>query len=288
MEAQEAERAGGAALGVPPSTRAPLPGAHLTPSTGGGGGAAAAAAVTPRRGHARSASHGGTAWSSISSDVPYYLYQHQAPPAPSARHEGHYTQAAGVSDPEYKITLVSPMAVGVTVRDPFPPNSSVLMNPGAATPTDYTDHLCHTEGSDNDRTHHRSHQRTFSHGQTVDGVTGTHHRGHRRAGSRTDFILPDGHEQREKERVRAKPPVGRTSSFPLGHKRTTSKTESIYTIRENKVPLLQRLMFWKKVSWDIGMKGKRIHYPFRLRRCATHHNFCCLNLCFCIVVGLDY
>ena len=92
------------------------------------------------------------------------------------------------------------------------------------------------------------HQRTSSHGQTSDGVT-ANYRGHRRVGSRTDFILPEDHEQREKHR--AKPQVGRTSSFPLGHTRNTSKTESIYTIRENKVPLMQRLFFWKKARFHI-------------------------------------
>ena len=83
----------------------------------------------------------------------------------------------------------------------------------------------------------KGHQRTFSHGQL----------GHRRAGSKTDFILPEGHEQREKERA-AKSTLSRTSSFPLkGHSRQASRSESIYTIREQKKSLLEKILFWRKV-----------------------------------------
>ncbi|KAG7167223.1 phospholipid-transporting ATPase VD-like 1 [Homarus americanus] len=89
----------------------------------------------------------------------------------------------------------------------------------------------------------RGHQRTFSHGQLVEGG-----RGHRRAGSKTDFILPAGHEQREREREQQqKKTLTRTTSFPKGHSRQASRTESIYTIRQNKRTLLQKLMFWKKM-----------------------------------------
>ncbi|CAL4122701.1 unnamed protein product [Meganyctiphanes norvegica] len=93
----------------------------------------------------------------------------------------------------------------------------------------------------------RGHQRTFSHGQIVDGGRGG--RGHRRNVSKTDFILPDGHEQREKQREQEQKhkSLTRTSSFPKGHSRQASRTESIYTIRNHKRTLLQKLMFWKKV-----------------------------------------
>ena len=82
----------------------------------------------------------------------------------------------------------------------------------------------------------KGHQRTFSHGQL----------GHRRAGSKTDFILPEGHEERERERAN-KTTLSRTSSFPFkGHSRQASRTESIYTIREQKRTMLQKIMFWRK------------------------------------------
>lgn len=87
----------------------------------------------------------------------------------------------------------------------------------------------------------KGHQRTFSHGQLVEGG-----RGHRRHGSKTDFILPAGHEQREREREHKKT-LTRTTSFPKGHSRQASRSESIYTIRQHKKTLLQKIMFWKKI-----------------------------------------
>ena len=126
-----------------------------------------------------------------------------------------------------------------------PQVSSILMNPDAAPSAS-------AAGPS-----YRTHQRAFSHGQTIDGVTAGNHRGHKRGGSKTDFILPDGHDQREKHREKVKPAVGRTSSFPLGHKRNASRTESIYTIRENKVPLIQRIMFWRKVRFYIVLQCYR-------------------------------
>lgn len=114
-------------------------------------------------------------------------------------------------------------------RDPPPPDQGVgntLQGMGGA-----------TEGA----VHGRGHQRTFSHGQLVEG-----RRGHRREGSKTDFILPAGHEEREREREQQKKSVTRTSSFPKGHSRQASRSESIYTIRQHKRTLLQKLMFWKK------------------------------------------
>ncbi|XP_042867985.1 phospholipid-transporting ATPase VA-like isoform X1 [Penaeus japonicus] len=92
----------------------------------------------------------------------------------------------------------------------------------------------------------KGHQRAFSHGQLVEGG-----RGHRRAGSRTDFILPEGHEQRTREREQQhhhhKKTLSRSSSFPKGHSRQASRSESIYTIRQHKRTLKQKIMFWKKV-----------------------------------------
>ncbi|XP_066939381.1 phospholipid-transporting ATPase VD [Macrobrachium rosenbergii] len=83
----------------------------------------------------------------------------------------------------------------------------------------------------------KSHQRTFSHGQLVEGG-----RGHRRYGSKTDFILPAGHQEREQKKT----PM-RSSTFPKGHSRQASRSESLYTIRQQRRTLLQKMMFWKKV-----------------------------------------
>lgn len=99
------------------------------------------------------------------------------------------------------------------------------------------------------RHHYRTHQRTFSHGQLVEGG-----RGHRRAASKTDFILPAGHEEREKEGAGgggagAMGTGGTSSSYSKGHRREASRTESVYTIRQHKRTMLQKLMFWKKVCW---------------------------------------
>ncbi|KAA0201427.1 hypothetical protein HAZT_HAZT012221 [Hyalella azteca] len=187
-----------------------------------------------KRTHARSASHGGTVWS-YEPSVPYspfdtrrgkFTYLPSGEPQPTGNSPavgGGWTHGAeAASTPPHKSVMA-----GVS------PQQSILMNPSTE------------EVVSQKQGHVRTHHRTFSHGQTVDGVTGPHHRGHKRAGSRTDFILPAGHEQRERERrqAAAKPSLGRTSSFPLGgHKRNASKTESIYTIRENKMSLYQRLL----------------------------------------------
>ncbi|KAK4298644.1 hypothetical protein Pmani_029035 [Petrolisthes manimaculis] len=103
---------------------------------------------------------------------------------------------------------------------------------------------------------HRTHQRTFSHGQLVEGG-----RGHRRAASKTDFILPAGHEEREREKEEqrrgegaagggAMGGGGTSSSYNKGHTRQASRTESVYTIRQHKRTMLQKLMFWKKTGED--------------------------------------
>ncbi|KAF2353652.1 P-type ATPase N-terminal [Trinorchestia longiramus] len=211
-------------------------GGDFVPPAGGGRGA-------KRRTHARSASHGGTAWSH-SVDVSYSPHDsrgtrfHHLPSGPSSH--------AATATPSVPTGGRNQDAAGQSSgAPPGSPPHSILMNPntGAAAV--------------------RSHHRTFSHGQTIDGVTGPHQRGHRRAGSRTDFILPDGHEQRQRERqaaaaVAAKPSLGRTSSFPLGHKRNASKTESIYTIRENKISLLQRLLIFLGKSLPVEVSTRTV------------------------------
>lgn len=94
----------------------------------------------------------------------------------------------------------------------------------------------------------RGHHRTFSHGHLVEGG-----RGHRRMTSKTDFILPAGHEERERERAESGTGAGLKRGSTKGHKRQASCTDSVYTIRQTKTSLLRRLMFWKKVrEWEEG------------------------------------
>uniref|UniRef100_A0A6A7G3R0 P-type phospholipid transporter n=2 Tax=Hirondellea gigas TaxID=1518452 RepID=A0A6A7G3R0_9CRUS len=194
----------------------------------GGGGAY-------RRSHMRSVSHGGTAWSSI--DAQYYSFSSPYDPYNS------YGVSSGNAFDATSFATTKPEGTTDHGAGTIPFHQlqhSILMNPS----TGVSSFMSSGAVGGGPPTGHRTHQRTFSHGQTIDGVTGN--RGHRRAGSKTDFILPDGHEQREKQRENTKPTLGRTTSFPIGHKRNASRTESIYTIRENKIPLIQRIMFWRK------------------------------------------
>lgn len=106
-------------------------------------------------------------------------------------------------------------------------------------------------------------------------------RGHRRTGSKTDFILPPGHEARERKRsihrsgskritdpagdgaevgaLQSAPPSGRhrrihSRSDSLGfsfrgHSRQASRTESIYTLRPMapiSAPYRSKLFFWNR------------------------------------------
>lgn len=197
-------------------------GLNLEYDSGGGISHGAGVGGTRRRSHARSVSQGGASWANLTGgfnpDVPPLASQGSSLP-------GHASSIA-----------------------PHQTTQSILMNPGAAATAATTPSavMAPVAAGATPLVGHRTHQRTFSHGQTIDGAT-ANHRGHKRAGSKTEFILPDGHDQREKARS-SKPQLAKTSSFPLGHKRNSSRTESVYTIRENKVPLIQRIMFWRKVG----------------------------------------
>lgn len=228
---------------------ADLPSSNGESSFPGGGGAARGRGMY-RRTHARSASHGGTLWAgTVDSPAPYSPFDN--------RNRFNYMGGAGTAAAGSIAHESTSPLVSLTGNSSVTPEASALIDSQsttAATVVPKQSILVNTsEGqpSRGGRTHHR----TFSHGQTIDGVTGPYQRGHRRAGSKTDFILPDGHEQRERQRQQAaaKPALGRTSSFPLGHKRNTSKTESIYTIRENKISLYQRLLlsFGRSVSLNL-------------------------------------
>lgn len=75
------------------------------------------------------------------------------------------------------------------------------------------------------------HQRAFSQGQIIDTVRPNLTKSNARGGSRTDFILPPGHRDVE------------SAKSNKGHSRQASRSESIYTLRQNApLPLWRRLL----------------------------------------------
>lgn len=90
----------------------------------------------------------------------------------------------------------------------------------------------------------KGHARAFSQGQIVDGSSsGQGLRGHSRVGSKTDFILPPGHQDRES---RIHNQISRTDSVGFGHSRQASRSESIYTLRQHVPSLSDRVFFWRR------------------------------------------
>lgn len=83
---------------------------------------------------------------------------------------------------------------------------------------------------------HRGHQRAFSQGMIETDPSFT--KGHNRVGSKTDFILPPGH--RENESLNA------LTQRKSGHSRQASRSESVYTLRNNAPPPKWRQML---CSW---------------------------------------
>lgn len=75
------------------------------------------------------------------------------------------------------------------------------------------------------------HQRAFSQGQIIDTVRPNLTKSNARGGSRTDFLLPPGHRDVE------------SAKSNKGHSRQASRSESIYTLRQNApLPLWRRLL----------------------------------------------
>lgn len=98
----------------------------------------------------------------------------------------------------------------------------------------------------------QGHTRALSQGQIPNQqVQAT--KGHSRTGSRTDFLLPPGHQDRTTtgtaHGTRHNRQVSRTLSsdvFTKGHSRQASRTESIYTIRQTRIPWMNRFLFWRQ------------------------------------------
>lgn len=80
----------------------------------------------------------------------------------------------------------------------------------------------------------RGHQRAFSQGM-IDTDTGFI-KGHNRVGSKTDFILPPGHRDSED--------LATAANKKCGHSRQASRSESIYTLRNNAPPPKWRQMIY--------------------------------------------
>lgn len=90
----------------------------------------------------------------------------------------------------------------------------------------------------------RGHQRAFSQGQ-IEGTTDSAglQRGHSRVGSRTDFILPPGHRDTPNNEAGNRASGSGFQKAGRGHSRQASRSESIYTLRNNMgVPLQRRML----------------------------------------------
>jgi len=91
----------------------------------------------------------------------------------------------------------------------------------------------------------KGHTRAASHGQIVED-TPQGLKTHNRAPSKTEFILPAGH--RERERLNS---TGVQKESPWrGHSRQASRSESIYTLRQHKTPMKNKIFFWKRTETD--------------------------------------
>jgi phospholipid-translocating ATPase len=86
----------------------------------------------------------------------------------------------------------------------------------------------------------KGHTRAASHGQIVeDQPQGL--KSHSRTTSKTDFILPLGHKERLNSTT-----IG--DMHWRGHSRQASRSESIYTIRQHKIPMKHKILFWKRTE----------------------------------------
>ncbi|KAF6198978.1 hypothetical protein GE061_007001 [Apolygus lucorum] len=102
----------------------------------------------------------------------------------------------------------------------------------------------------------KTHQRAASHGQigTEDG--GGFIKGHNRVSSKTDFILPPGHREAASAQQHGK-----------GHARQASRTDSIYTLRQNAPPSRLDLL----ISFILRKKTKAEGLEVRTRTVVPNH-----------------
>jgi len=260
-------------LGAMETEEEPKAGVSCAPSSSPGRGALSATSSRPFRGHQRSQSHGGSSLGGGSgaqvSATDAALQERLLP----TQEETQATNAGG------GVTAEADEEEATSVKKVPPPLSAVAKRPAL-------------------RAVGAGHRRVFSHGQIPIGgpaatmeaaATGdrassaaTASRGHRRVGSKTDFILPPGHEERERRRsvtrtgsyrgppsssaAAAAPPssagvadarrgsaflqqhrrmASRSDSLAFsfrGHSRQASRTDSIYTLRQT-APNVKRKVF---------------------------------------------
>lgn len=91
----------------------------------------------------------------------------------------------------------------------------------------------------------KGHTRAASHGQIVEDQPPL--KGHSRVPSKTDFILPPGHKERERLSSGTAHSIKELTHW-RGHSRQASRSESIYTLRQHKVPLKNRILFWRRTE----------------------------------------
>lgn len=100
----------------------------------------------------------------------------------------------------------------------------------------------------------KGHQRALSQGQISENSVPTPRSGHTRVGSKTDFILPPGYKDANRELVPSASSQGR------GHSRQASRSESIYTLRRAEAPpIWKRFIFYRNEKFDD--RGYRIVVP---------------------------
>lgn len=93
----------------------------------------------------------------------------------------------------------------------------------------------------------KGHTRAASHGQIVeDGPQAL--KSHSRTASKTDFILPPGHKDRVNSTTIPK------EMHWKGHSRQASRSESIYTLRQHKISMKNKILFWKKSETENNPK----------------------------------
>ena len=117
----------------------------------------------------------------------------------------------------------------------------------------------------------RGHQRALSQGQIVDGGgegSGALQKGHSRVGSKTDFILPPGHREAEQGEGGSRAGTASTTKAGRGHSRQASRSESIYTLRNNvSLPWTRRLLNFllgRKDRNEVERPSFRTVYPNHL------------------------
>jgi phospholipid-translocating ATPase len=94
------------------------------------------------------------------------------------------------------------------------------------------------------------HQRALSQGHITDHL-GVQRSGHSRVGSRTDFVLPPSHKEADENRRESGLSARLSITGFRGHSRQASRSESIYTLRRQDLPVWwKRFFFCRKSKFE--------------------------------------